>query len=55
MGFIHNTRQLLLIPYRKRQSSSVIVGFNDKIVSFYSDFGMPDSTEELKLKLEIIG
>lgn len=27
----------------------------DKIASSYPDFGMPDSTEELKLKLEIIG
>ena len=28
---------------------------NYKIASSYPDFGMPDSTEELKLKLEIIG
>ena len=27
----------------------------NKIASSYPDFGMPDSTEELKLKLEIIG
>lgn len=39
-------------PYlRERDNNDTI----NKIVSSYPDFGMPDSTEELKLKLEIIG
>lgn len=35
----------------ERDNNNII----DKIALSYPDFGMPDSTEELKLKLEIIG